>query len=175
LPVGWHIWHNVSFSPFHRAEMDYGRIAKFSDFIKPVLYNNAAGERIRAFADSVSQNIYGDLSPAKTLELLYHQLNYSESPYEKVMETGLSPDYVMRETRRAVDDVGPGIDVWPGIDIDVPVPKGAGQCTAESVKQATIAAFKGGATGLILSRNFSEMNPDHLSGAGAALDELGLR
>jgi len=175
LPVGWHIWHNVSFSPFHRAEMDYGRIAKFSDYIKPVLYNNAAGERIRAFADGVSQNVYGDLSPAKTLELLYHQLNYSESPYEKVMETGLSPDYVMRETRRAVDDVGPGIDVWPGIDIDVPVPKGAGQCTAEGVKQATLAAFKGGATGLILSRNYSEMNPEHLTGAGAALDELGLR
>ena len=61
LPVGWHIWHNVSFSPFHRAEMDYGEIAGFSDFVKPVLYANAAGERLKSFAVIVGGNVLGDL------------------------------------------------------------------------------------------------------------------
>jgi hypothetical protein len=176
LPVGWHIWHNVSFSPFHRAELDYTRLISFSDFIKPVLYNNAAGERIRGFIDGMRGNVFGDFPPDQALQALYRMLNYDEAPYDQVMQKGLSPDYVKRETQRAVDDVkGNNIDVWPGIDIDVPVPKGAGHCTAESIKQAVIAAFQGGATGLVLSRNYSEMNPDHLSGAGAALDELGLR
>jgi hypothetical protein len=34
--------------------------------------------------------------------------------------------------------------------------------------------FKGGATGIILSRNYTEMKPENLSGAGGALRELGL-
>jgi hypothetical protein len=176
LPVGWHIWHNVSFSPFHRAEMDYTRIAGFSNYIKPVLYNNAAGERIRSFIDSMCQNVFGDLPKDQAMQVLYRMLNYQEAPYDKVMQTGLSADYVERETRRAVDDVnGTGVSVWPGVDIDVPVPAGSSQSSAEQVKAAVIAAFKGGADGLILSRNYSEMKPEHLAGAGAALSELGLR
>jgi hypothetical protein len=175
LPVGWHIWHNVSFSPFHRAEMDYAEMAKFSDFIKPVLYSNCAGERIRSFADSVCGNVFGDVPRAQTLDLLYQMLDYQEAPYEKVLATGLSADYVQRETRRTLDDVaGTKVEVWPGIDIDVPVPAGASHCTPEGVKQTVIAAFKGGAQGVVLSRNYSEMKPENLAGAGAALKELGM-
>jgi hypothetical protein len=176
LPLGWHIWHNVSFSPLHRAEIDYTRLAPFSDFIKPVLYNNCAGERIHSFTDSVCGNIFGDLPPAQALEMLYKMLGYQEADYDHVTGMGLSPDYVHRETRRAVEDVnGTAVQIWPGVDIDVPVPAGASECTADSVKQAVMAAFKAGAAGVILSRNYPEMNPQHLSGAGAALDELKLR
>lgn len=178
VPVGWHLWHNISFSPFHRAEMDYSEIGKFSDFIKPVLYNNSAGERIKSFADSVAGNVFGDVPREQILEFLYATLDYKEAPYDKVTAAGLSSDYVMRETKRCVDDVtnvGHKVDVWPGIDIDVPVPRGASQSTPESVKQAILAAFKGGATGVILSRNYSEMKPENLAGASAALKELGIR
>jgi hypothetical protein len=88
---------------------------------------------------------------------------------------GLSPDYVRRETRRAVDDLaGTAVEVWPGIDIDVPVPEGARQCTPESVGQAVRAAFLGGARGVVLSRNYNEMKPENLAGAGNALRELGV-
>jgi hypothetical protein len=177
IPVGWHIWHNVSFSPLHRAEMDYARMAEFSDFIKPVLYNNAAGERIHSFVESATGNFLGDLQKPQAMDVLCRFLDYgNEAGFDTVSSTGLSADYVRRETARAADDVKThGVSVWPGIDIDVPTPEGASKCTAEGVKQATIAAFKGGADGVILCRNFSEMNPDHLSGAGAALDELGMR
>jgi hypothetical protein len=179
LPVGWHIWHNVSFSPFHRAEIDYAEIAKFSDYIKPVLYSNAAGERIKSFADSVHENVFGDVPEPELLDVLYKMLDYpAESPYDKVLGTGLSPDYVQRETQRCVDDVAAAdhkVEVWPGIDIDVPVPAGASHCTPESVKQTVIAAFRGGASGLVLSRNYSEMRPETLAGVGAGLDELKLR
>jgi hypothetical protein len=178
LPLGWHIWHNVSFSPFHRAEMDYAEIAKISDYIKPVLYSNSAGERIKSFADSVSENVFADLPARDTLAMLYQMLDYQEAPYDRVTAAGLSPDYVRRETRRTVDDVAaaPGpVEVWPGIDIDVPVPRGASLCTPESVKQTVLAAFEGGATGVVLSRNYAEMKPENLAGAGAALQELGLK
>jgi hypothetical protein len=180
-PVGWHIWHNVSFSPFHRAEMDYAKIAEISDFIKPVLYSNCAGERMRSFVNSVGQNVFGDLPPAQAMDVLYQQLDYSEAPYAKVAQTGFSPEYVLRETRRALDDVkgtdvqGKNVEIWPGIDIDVPVGAGASRCTPEYVKQTVLSAFKAGATGVVLSRNYVEMDLEHLSGAGAALDELKLR
>ncbi|HVT80429.1 MAG TPA: hypothetical protein VHM90_07210 [Phycisphaerae bacterium] len=173
IPVGWHIWHNVSFSPFHRAEMDFTQYAEFSDFIKPVLYSNVAGDRIRSFTDSITGNVFGDLPRPEAMAMLQHMLNYNEAPYERVLATGLSADYVERETRRTADDAGPKVAILPGIDIDVPVPAGASRCTPESVKASVLAAFKGGAAGVILSRNYTEMTPENLAGAGMALKELG--
>jgi hypothetical protein len=38
---------------------------------------------------------------------------------------------------------------------------------------AAVGAFRGGAKGVILSRKYSEMKLDNLSGAGMALEELG--
>ncbi len=60
LQVGWHVWHALSFSPFHRAELDYAAMGKYSDFIKPVLYANCAGDRMRSFTNSVGANVFGD-------------------------------------------------------------------------------------------------------------------
>jgi len=109
LPIGWHIWQNVSFSPFQRAEEDYGLIKQYSDFIRPAVYNNVAGERIHAFANSAHGGVFGDLSADEALTLMYRLLGYDEAPYAKVSQTGLSAGYVERETRRAVEGLaGPG-------------------------------------------------------------------
>ncbi len=175
LTVGWHLWHNLSFSPFHRAEEDYTEMTAWSDFIRPALYSNAAGERMRSLVDSMHDNVYGDVPPDQTLALLYRELDYQEAPYDKVASTGFSADYVLRETRRTLEAVaGSPTQVWPGIDIDVPVPAGTSHCTPESVKQEVLAVFKAGAQGIMLSRNYVEMKPENLAGAGAALRELGL-
>jgi hypothetical protein len=177
LPIGWHIWQNVSFSPFQRAEEDYGKINQYSDFIRPAVYNNVAGERFHAFAASAHGGVFGDLPADETLALMYRLLGYDEAPYAKVSQTGLSAGYVERETRRAVNGLAGGprpVDVWPGIDIDVPVPPGVSRCTPEGVKAAVKGVFQGGGTGIILSRNYIEMKPENLSAAGDALRELGL-
>jgi len=174
LPVGWHVWHNMSFSPFQRAEEDYAGFAGFSDFLRPALYNNVAGGRFLSFVKGARNAVFGDLSPELTLDVLYRELNYNEARYDQLLATGLSADYVERETRRAVEGVArQPVQIWPGVDIDVPVEKGAGHCTPESVGQAVKAVFKGGAQGIILSRNYVEMKPENLSGAGTALRELG--
>lgn len=175
MPVGWHMWHNLSFSPFHRAEEDFAEMAAFSDFIKPVLYNNAGGERIRSFTASTQQNVFGDLSPEQTLEFLYGTLNYDEAPIDSVAAVGLSPDYLRRETLRTLEAVaGRPVEVWPGFDIDAPVGRGSSQTTPESVKAAIHAVFDAGAQGVMLSRNYVEMKPENLSAAGDALRERGL-
>jgi hypothetical protein len=175
LPVGWHIWHNVSFSPFHRAEENYADMTGFSDFVRPVLYSNCAGERMHSFVASVHQNVFGDIPPDEATDMLYRLLDYRhEAPYGKVAATGFSADYVERETRRAVTGVAAGAtQVWPGIDIDVPVAPGSSHCTPESVRETVKAVFRGGGTGVLLSRNFLEMKPENLNAAGEALRSLG--
>jgi hypothetical protein len=175
LPIGWHIWQNVSFSPFQRAEEDYGRLRQYADFIRPAVYNNVAGERIHAFANGAHAGVFGDLSAAEALTLMYRLMGYKEPPYAQVSRTGLGAGYVEHETRRAVTGVaGTPVQIWPGIDIDVPVPADASHCTPEGVRQAVRAVFRGGATGIILSRNYIEMKPENLSAAGDALRALGL-
>jgi hypothetical protein len=174
LPIGWHVWQTVTFSPFQRAEEDYGVMKHFSDFVRPAVYNNCAGERFQAFATGSLAGVFGDLPAAQTTEVLYRELGYEEAPYAQLPAAGFSADYVERETRRAVEGVaGTGTQVWPGIDIDIPVPAGTRHCTPEGVKAAVRAVFAGGATGIILSRNYVEMKPENLSAAGDALRELG--
>ncbi len=176
LPVGWHVWQNVSFSPFQRAEENLSDLAGCSDFIRPALYNNVAGGRFVDFVNGARNSVFGDLPPELTLDVLYRQLNYHhEAPYEQLAATGLSAGYVENETRRVVDAVtGHPVQIWPGIDIDVPVDAGEEHCTPESVARAVKAAFQGGAQGVILSRNYTEMKPENLSGAGGSLRELGV-
>jgi hypothetical protein len=174
LQIGWHVWHNMSFSPFQRAEEDFAGMTAYSDFLRPALYNNVAGQRFLSFVQSTQDSVFGDLPPGATLDTLYRMLNYQEAPYDKLAATGLSAQYVERETRRAVEGVaGHPTQIWPGVDIDVPVAPGAGHCTPESVGQAVKAVVQGGAHGIILSRNYVEMKPENLSGAGAALRQSG--
>jgi len=175
LQAGWHVWQNVTFSPFQRAEENLADLAAYSDFIRPAVYNNVAGGRFVTFVNDARQFVFGDLPSELALEVLYRQLNYNEAPFDKLAATGFSADYVERETHRAVESVaGHPVQVWPGVDIDVPVSADESHCTPESVAQAVKAAFKGGAQGIILSRNYTEMKPANLSGAGNALRELGL-
>jgi hypothetical protein len=175
LQVGFHVWQNVSFSPFQRAEENLSDLAGCADFIRPALYNNVAGGRFVSFVKGAHSAVLADLSPASASDVLLHQLGYDEVAYDRLAATGFSAEYVQRETRRSVESVaGKPVQVWPGVDIDVPVGKDESHCTPESVASAVKAAFAGGAKGIILSRNYTEMKPENLSGAGRALRELGV-
>ncbi|MDQ4044561.1 MAG: family 10 glycosylhydrolase [Chloroflexota bacterium] len=199
LQVGWHVYHNISFSPFYRADQDYEEMSRFSDFIKVVAYDNCAGPRFHTWVQNICHSIFADASPAEVYPLLLKLLQLDEAPYEELPATGFSADYVRRETERAVAAVDGRCLIYPGIDLDIPTrPRasvrrdkpvdalgttgiGGGdipddvelaQCTREGVKEAVLAAFAGGAQGVVLSRKYSEMRLDILSGAGDAVSEL---
>ena len=175
LQVGWHVWQNVSFSPFQRGAENLSDLAGCSDFIRPAVYNNVAGGRFATFVKGAQATVLGDLPMDLAYEILSRQLNYQEAPLDKLAATGFSAEYVARETRRSADAVtGHPVQIWPGVDIDVPVGAGEAHCTPESVGAAVKAAFQGGAGGIILSRNYVEMKPENLSAAGKALRELGV-
>jgi len=173
--VGWHIWHNNSFNPIYRAEQDLQEIAKYSDFLKIVIYHNCGGERLGTYVDSVSKTIYGDVPPQELLDFHYRVLDYQEKTLDQIPKAGLSADYVYRETKRARAGLaGARTQLWPGIDIDIPTGKESSKSTPAGTRDAVLAAFRGGADGVLLSRKYSEIRLANLSGAGEAIRQLGL-
>jgi hypothetical protein len=173
--VGWHIWHNNSFNPIYRAEQDLTEISKYSDFLKMVMYHNCGGERMASYIDSVSKTIYGDVPKQELLDFHYRVLNFDEKDLASIPKAGFSADYVLRETKRSREALtGSRTQLWPGIDIDIPTAQANSKSSPDGTKEAVIAAFRGGADGVILSRKYSEMKLGNLKGAGAAIRELKL-
>ena len=154
VPVGLHIWHNNSFNPIYRAEQDLHELSNYSDFIKVVMYNNCGGERMALYADNIGSTLYGDLSKADLIDLNYALMGFKEGIYDR-SHTGLSSDYVYRETKRALEGVaGTNTPIWPGIDIDIPTQPNNSKCTPQSVKKAVMAAFLGCAGCAFVSKVF---------------------
>lgn len=173
--VGWHIWHNNSFSPFYRAQQDLQELSKCSDFLKMVMYHNCAGERMASYIDSVTGTLFADLPKQLALDFNYRVMNFAERSYDQIPFTGMSADYVYREARRAMEGAaGTKTLIWPGIDIDIPTAANHSKSTPQSTKEAVLAAFRAGVHGVILSRKYSEMRLANLSGAGEAVRELKL-
>ncbi len=175
MGVGWHIWHNNSFNPIYRAEQDLAELSQYSDFLKMVMYHNCGGERMSTYINNVSSTIYGDVPAQELLDFHYRVLDYREKSLAEISKTGLSADYVYREAKRASEALtGTKTKLWPGIDIDIPTAADHSKCTPDGTKEAVLAAFRGGAHGVILSRKYSEMMLADLKGAGAALRQLGI-
>jgi hypothetical protein len=172
--IGWHIWHNNSFSPFYRAEQDYASFGPYSDFLKVVMYNLCGGERLEQYTRSVQRTLFGDLSPDRVLEFTYDVMQYRDAPLDRLAASGLAADYVERETRRALAGAGPALKIWPGIDIDIPTAARSKKTQPEDVYAAVKAAFAGGAHGVLLSRKYSEMRLANLRAAGRAVRDLRL-
>ncbi|MER7245573.1 hypothetical protein [Kribbella sp. NPDC000426] len=183
LQVGWHVYHNISFSPFYRADQDYAELAKVSDFLKVVIYNNCAGPRFFTWVTSICRTLFADATPAEVYPLMLKLLNLDEGEFDDLSQVGFSADYVKRETARAKAGVeGTATKIYSGIDIDIPVGMkedydltsgdNLTRCSRDGVRDAVTGAFDGGADGVVLSRKYSEMFLDNLSGAGDAVRKI---
>jgi len=172
LQVGFHIEHVNSFNPFYRATRDYEDLATKADFLKVVAYNNCGGERYANFIRNIGSTIFKDVPMEELLRFNNHLLNYeNEAPLDQLDTAGLSPDYVYRETQRAIAGVKGKCKILPGIDIGIPTKKTSRKGSPEDAYAATQAAYKGGADGVILSRKYSEMNLAAIDAAGKAIRE----
>ena len=172
LQVGFHVEHVNSFNPIFRATRRYDELATKADFLKVVVYNNCGGERYAHFIDNVGNTVFRDVPKPELLNLHNRLLNYEhEASLTELPATGLSSDYVERETRRAVEGVAGKCSILPGIDIDIPTGSRSRKATPDDTYAAVRAALKGGADGVILSRKYSEMRLANLAGAGRAVRE----
>ncbi len=182
---GSHIWPNMNMSPMIRAEQNIPELTPYHDFLKVAMYHNCGGPRIASYIESVSQTAWGDVPPDELLQFHYRVLGYSEAGYPQVRRTGLKRDFVARETRRVVEGArGSRMQILPGIDVDIPVLKldlgasaasEASRSTRQDVRAAVKQAFEAGAHGIVVSREYTEMQLENLSGVGDAIRELGLK
>ena len=173
VQIGFHIWHNIAFNPMYRAEQDYQPYTEYADFLKPVIYDNCAGERMNSFVDSLTQNIFGDLSKQQMLDFEYSVMDFKEKSYAETNSNRasqrFSSDYVFKETKRAVEGVaGSKTKICPGLGIDVQLQNS----TPESVRDAVEAMFRAGGKGLVISTSHAAMKPENLSSVGTTLREL---
>jgi hypothetical protein len=177
LQVGFHIEHVNSFNPIFRATRRYDDLATKADFLKVVVYNNCGGERYARFIRNVGSTVFRDVPKEELLKFNNHILGYGdEAQLDELATAGLSPDYVARETRRALAGVGGKCRILPGIDIGIPTSEHSRKASPDDTYAATAAALAAGADGVILSRKYSEMQLSNLAAAGkAARDQLAVR
>ncbi len=165
--VGRHIDHQQSsWDLIYRSEFTYGELAPWSDFIKFIAYHDILGPRIRWwYLERLKNGILRELSLAQSLELYYALTGNdpkTEPGVEKLEESGFSPEYVYRETKRCVAEVGGRAAVYAGIGFDVPfwdernVMKPMPADPAK-LRQAVVRAFEAGAQGIVISREYDEM------------------
>jgi hypothetical protein len=155
----------------HRALMDVSELADVCDAVKPILYHEIAGSRIRtgALRDRMRTAIGPGLDDPQLLRLFYALAGYdadAEPAFEE-LDRGMSPDYVYRETRRFIAGTGGKADVYPGIGLDTATTTSR----PENVYAAIRRAFDAGATGIVLSREYDEMRVPTLEAAGRAARE----
>ncbi len=176
LQVGFHIEHVNSFNPIFRATRSYADLAGKADFLKIVVYNNCGGERYANYIRNVGSTVFRDVPRDELLRFNNHLLNYGdEAPLEELAKAGLSPDYVFRETRRALAGVHGKCKVLPGIDIGIPTGKNSRKASPDDTYAAVAAALRAGPEGVILSRKYSEMQLANLSAAGRAVRDAAKR
>jgi len=171
-PFGFHIMQNMTFSPFYRAEEDYSRTKDYADYLKIATYNNAGGPRMASFLDRLGATMFHDATPKDFLPFYYKIMNYEEAPYDQLRTAGLTPEYVARETKRAIAGTGGQVKIYPGIDIDVPTRLTDKRTKPDDVRRSIRAAFGAGADGVVLAREYVEMWLANLSAAGETLREI---
>jgi hypothetical protein len=180
IQVGRHVDHiQSSTSVTYRASLSYAEMAQYADFIKPILYHDIFGPRLKKWhVDALGRTFLKDFSPEQSLELYYALFGLdpkTEPKLEELDQRGFSPEYVYRETKRCVDGVEGNIPVYPGIGLDVP--KGGNWGTQrwpsdpETVYHATRRAFDAGASGVVASREYEEIGIPSLNAVGRAVRE----
>jgi len=76
---------------------------------------------------------------------------------------------VHRETQRALAGVEGKCRILPGIDIGIPTSASSRKASPQDTYDATLAALRASAHGVILSRKYSEMRLANLAAAGRAV------
>jgi hypothetical protein len=172
--VGWHIDHQPSsWDPVYRAEMSYEEMAPYSDFIKPILYHEVLAGRIRSwYLERFQRTILSELTLEQSLGLYYAVFGYDpavEPKLDELRTRGFSPDYVYRETKRSVASANGKTKIYSGIGFNVP---GSPPEDPERIYTATLKAFEAGARGIVVSREYEEMQVPNLRAVGRAVRQL---
>ena len=95
-------------------------------------------------------------------DLYYDLFGYDKRVEPSLAELGrrgFTPDYVFRETKRSVASADGKTKIYTGVGFDVP---GSPRDDPETIYQAARKSFDAGAHGIVVSREYEEMQVEHL-------------
>jgi hypothetical protein len=179
--VGRHVDHQRStWDIFYRSAITYGEMATHADFIKPILYHDILGPRLRWWVlERMKDRVLKDLSLEQSLDLFYAWMGFGKEAQVALNELepkGMGPEYVYNETRRCVASVDGKSKVIAGIGIDVPwhAPEGlvAYPSDAKRLQESVFRAMDAGADGLLASREYDEIRHSSLRAFGEAVRKV---
>ncbi len=169
------IWQVINtYNPYLRAQYDQSAYAPYADWFKPVLYHTPAGARFADFAASWQAGVLADASPDAAYDGLARLLGLDgyAAGREDAALAGFKPDYVKEWTARLIAETGK--PVYPGIGVGVGHHGTSKAITPQEIRAGVQAGLDGGASGVMISRNYSEAELRNLRAVGAALRERGL-
>lgn len=172
---GIHTHHGPSTLNFlERLGYRYNALADAADWIKPVVYHQCAGWRLKGRVDRQCESWLADFEPRHAFQVVKTIHGYADQPEYEEAGRGFSAEYVAREIERCVGEVAGKCAVLSGIGFDVP----NGDATIPepdeaNVYEATRRSFEAGADGLLISREYVEMKQENLRAVGRALTDLG--
>jgi hypothetical protein len=175
--IGRHVDHRQSsWDLFYRAGSRYQDMPEHADFIKPILYHDILGPRLQAnYLEPLQQGLLKELPLPQSLNLFYAWFGLSQEtePNLSKLAEGLSPEYVYRETKRAVAGAAGRAAVYSGIGLDIPKGGGWGtdvwQSDPDEVYLVVRKAFDAGAAGIVASREYEEITTSSLRVVGRAV------
>jgi len=175
--VGLGIWQVINtYNPYLRAQYDQSDYAEYADWLKPVLYHTPAGARFAKFAESWQKGVLADATPDGAFNALANILGLEEfvAPREESPMAGFKPEYVKRWTEKLIAQTGGRCKVYPGIGVGVGDGGDSKPITPEDIIAGVHAGFDGGASGVLISRNYSEAELRNVEAIGTALRQRGL-
>jgi len=180
---GVHLHHPANgWGLFERAMIDYSEMAQFADWIKPSVYPEIAGPRLRQWIRQFYKDgAFAEFSESGLLDFTLRAMGLDpaqEPSFDRLAHEGLSPNSVAHETQRIKSAVAGQAQVYAGLGFDVPWWAEPEECQVsgdpEVTYQGTKACFEAGADGILLSREYDEMQAPHLQAAGRAIREFAI-
>ena len=169
------IWQVINtYNPYLRAQYDQSEYAPYGDWFKPVLYHSPAGARFADFAASWQSAVLADATPDGAYKGLANVLGLEDyiAPRAEGPLAGFRPDYIRDWTARLIEETGK--PVYPGIGVGVGHHGLSKEITPQEIRAGVLAGIDGGASGVMISRNYSEAELRNLAAVGDALRERGL-
>ena len=171
MPVGFHFQHATLTHQFlWRAGDDPARVVEFADWVKPSVYPGCSGSRYRGNLANVHEVLFRDMPKSLAHEFLSWIMgrhpDMVPDPIETEGQAAWPAEWVRDEVSRLVRGCDP-LPVYAGLGIGVP--GGEETETPELVRGWAEACYEGGASGILLSRHYSEMRPELLAAAGEVI------
>lgn len=168
--------------PWTRANIDYRKMASYTDFIKPILYHDVMGARMKQQLTTRSNGPMYGMREEDIYEWIkaFNGYEGNTAPdFEELESKSFGAEYVAYETGRLVNIVEGKTSICPGIGLDVPHREEKNFLRTpqdeEVLQEVVVKSFESGATSIMACREYDEMRIPTLKAFGEGIRKMKLK